>query len=54
MEDKKKWGGVRPNSGRPATDRKYSLMVRISKEAHDKMADIRNKSEFIDSLIKNA
>lgn len=42
-------GGVRPT-----TDRKIPLMVRISQEAADIIADVRNKSEYIDTLIKNA
>lgn len=46
-------GGYRPNSGRPATDRKLQLSVRISQEAMDKLnAETRNKSEYIDKLIK--
>lgn len=50
--DKKQRGGARPGSGRPMTGRKYPLMVRISKEAHDKLEAIPNKSEFIDALIR--
>lgn len=46
-------GGYRPGSGRPANDRNIQLMVRISKEAHDKLNRLtKNKSEYIDSLIK--
>lgn len=52
MEEKKQRGGSRPGSGRPANDRSYTLHVRISKEANDKLASVPNKSEFIDSLIK--
>lgn len=53
MEQEKKRGGSRPNSGRPSTDRKHPLMVRISEESFtklDKLTD--NKSEFIDNLIR--
>lgn len=50
--EKKQRGGARPGSGRPATDRKYPLMVRISQEAADKLESISNKSEFIDQLIR--
>lgn len=46
------WGGFRENSGKPRGDRDYSLSVRISKEAKDKIARVHNKSEFIDELIK--
>jgi hypothetical protein len=47
-------GGPREGSGRPATDRKVSLSVRISREAADKLATVKNKSEFIDTLIKRS
>ncbi len=47
-----KRGGYRPNSGRPANDRKFSLNVRISKEANDIVNAQGNKSEWIDNLIK--
>lgn len=47
-------GGYRPNSGRPATDRKVMLSVRISQEAADKIATVKNKAEFIDNLIKKS
>lgn len=51
--EKKQWGGWRPNGGRPATDRKCSLNVRISQEAMDLLNEATtNKSEFIDKLIK--
>lgn len=46
------WGGYRENAGKPRGDRDYSLSVRISKEAKDKIARVHNKSEFIDELIK--
>jgi predicted transcriptional regulator len=38
--------------GRPVTPYKVNLMVRITQEAADKIADIANKSEYIDELIK--
>ena len=51
--DKPQRGGVRPNSGRPATDLKVMLSVRISKEAADLLNKATNKkSEYIDNLIK--
>ena len=40
--------------GRPVTAYKVPLMVRISQEAADKIADVSNKSEYIDELIKKA
>jgi len=40
-------GGVRPT-----TDRKIPLMVRISQEAADKIATVKNKSEYVDGLIR--
>lgn len=52
MEIINKRGGVRPNSGRPANDRNYTLHVKISKEANDIVCAKGNKSEYIDKLIK--
>lgn len=52
MEIINRRGGARPNSGRPSNDRKYMLNVRISKEAHDIICEQKNKSEYIDNLIK--
>lgn len=52
MENKSNRGGVRPNSGRPSTDRKVVLSVRISQEASDLMEGVANKSAYIDNLIK--
>ena len=53
-QQKNQHGGVRPNSGRPSTDRKVMLAVRISQEASDKLQTVSNKSEFIDNLIKKS
>ena len=51
--EKKQRGGRRSNAGRPANDRSITLSVRITQEAFDKLNRLtRNKSEFIDSLIK--
>lgn len=52
MMDKKQRGGARPGSGRPATDRKYPISVRISREAAELLETVANKSEFIDELIR--
>ena len=52
MEQKSTRGGVRPGSGRPATDRCKMLSVRISEEAHEMISEVKNKSEYIDTLIK--
>jgi len=52
MEIRKQHGGYRPNAGRPATDRKKMVGVRISKEAAEYLDTVKNKSEFIDTLIK--
>lgn len=51
--DKQAAGGYRPNSGRPTTERKITLSVRISPEAHALLAGVKNKSQYIDNLIKN-
>ena len=51
-EEKKQWGGYRPNGGRPQSERKTSLNVRISQEAADKLTRLtNNKSEYIDKMI---
>lgn len=47
-------GGRREGSGRPETDRKIAISVRISREAADKLATVDNKSEFLDELIKRS
>ena len=51
---KAKWGGPRPNSGRPQNNRKHSITVRLSDEAFDKLQMISNKTKFIDELIKKS
>lgn len=52
MEQKSNRGGRRENAGRPASNRKVRLLVRISQEASDKLQGVPNKSEFIDTIIK--
>ena len=54
MNTKKQRGGRRPGSGRPANDRNIMVGVRISREAADILNAQRNKSEFIDTLIKKS
>lgn len=45
-------GGKREGAGRKVTPYKKSLMVRISDEAYDIIKDKKNKSEYIDTIIK--
>jgi len=52
MEQKKRHGGRREGAGRKANDRSIPVLVRITKEAADKLNTVGNKSEFIDNLIK--
>ena len=47
------WGGSR-GGGRPVTDRNVAVTIRISQEAADILREQRNKSEFIDTLIKES
>jgi len=47
-------GGYREGGGRPPTGRSKSISVRISQEAHEILKPIKNKSEYIDKLIKEA
>lgn len=37
--------------GRPVTPYKHNLMVRVSKEAIEKIQAVQNRSEVIDRLI---
>ena len=54
-EEKKKSGrGGWRGGGRPVTPYKINLMVRITQEAADMLAGVKNKSEYIDALIKEA
>lgn len=51
--EERKHGGARPNSGRPVTDLKIPLNVRISQQAMDLLNQATTKkSEYIDNLIK--
>ena len=52
MEKKNAHGGSRPGAGRRANDRKCMLSVRISPEAEEIIKTVKNKSEYIDNLIK--
>ena len=47
------WGGSR-GGGRPVTDRNVAVTIRISQEAADILSQQKNKSEFIDTLIKES
>ena len=53
-EIKNGWGGSRPGVGRPTTDRNVSVNFRISQEAAELLKRQKNKSEYIDRLIKEA
>ena len=54
MSNDKNWGGYREGGGRPATDRNVAVTIRISQEAADILSQQKNKSEFIDTLIKQS
>ena len=45
-------GGYRPNAGRKPTGRNNSLQIMISDEAKELLAGRKNKSEYIDYLIR--
>ena len=56
MEEIKKTsgrGGARPGSGRPALGKK-AMTFKLSKESYEKLQTIKNKSEYVDTLIKAA
>lgn len=46
-------GGRREGSGRKALGKK-AVTLRLSEESIDKLAQVENKSEFVDGLIKKA
>ena len=53
-QQKKQRGGRRPGAGRPANDRSILVGVRISQEAADILNAQKNKSEYIDNLLKQS
>ena len=46
-------GGARPGSGRKALGKK-AVTLKLSPESIEKLAQVTNKSEFVDGLIKKA
>ena len=46
-------GGHREGSGRKALGKK-NVTLRLSEESIDKLSQVKNKSEFVDGLIKKA
>jgi len=54
MANDNNWGGYREGGGRPKTDRNMAVTIRISQEAADILKAQKNKSEFIDTLIKQS
>ena len=46
-------GGARPGSGRKALGKK-AVTLKLSPESIEKLAQVKNKSEFVDGLIKKA
>ena len=56
MEETKKTsgrGGHREGSGRKALGKK-AVTLRLSEQSIDKLAQVENKSEFVDGLIRKA
>lgn len=45
--------GTKFGTGRPATGRTYAISVRISHEAAEILSNKKNKSEYIDELIRH-
>lgn len=52
-EMKSKWGGSRPNSGRPKGDRPNKILISLSDESMARLKNVKNRSELIDNLIRN-
>lgn len=46
-------GGHREGSGRKALGKK-AVTLRLSEESIDKLSQVKNKSEFVDGLIRKA
>ena len=52
MNDKQHTPGTAFGTGRPATGRTHPITIRVSDEAFKILGHIKNKSEYIDTLIK--
>ena len=52
MNDKQHTQGTAFGTGRPATGRTHAVTIRISDEAIEILGHVRNKSEYIDTLIR--
>lgn len=52
VEKKKGRGGARPGSGRPRTERNNLISIRISDEAKEILNKKKNKTAWIDELIR--
>lgn len=52
MNDKQHKPGTAFGTGRPATGRKHPITIRVSGEAFEILGHIKNKSEYIDTIIK--
>ena len=46
-------GGRRQGSGRKKLGRDYQVCIKLSKEAYDTLKQLKNRSAYIDELIKN-
>ena len=51
MDEKKQHGGRRSGAGRPTNNRTIPLTVRVSPEAAQVLEGVKNKSEYIDTLL---
>lgn len=51
--DNKQQPGTAFGTGRPATGRTHPITIRVSDEALEILAAVKNKSELIDHLIIN-
>ena len=52
MNDKQHTPGTAFGTGRPATGRSHPVTIRVSDEAFEILGHVRNKSEYIDTLIR--
>ena len=51
MDEKKQHGGRRSGAGRPPNNRTIPISVRVSPEAAQVLEGVKNKSEYIDTLL---
>ena len=52
MKDKEQQPGTAFGTGRPATGRTHPVTIRLSDFAYEALSKVKNKSQYLDSLIR--